>query len=186
MCTSTGRAETQRVDRVSGRKPSECGWGGRGALTALQGELQVHGNPSLRVPSAQLDEIFQLAEERRRGTRTLFQRSGQRAQMLIGAVADERLQLQGAAGIRDPGGHVAVGADGALRSGLVLNVAPDKQKCSLGDLNRKGTPRLERIVDELVKRFAIPAASARADVVDFRKSLETFSLLASGPHSSKE
>jgi hypothetical protein len=44
----------------------------------------------------------------------------------------------------------------------------------------------DQIVGELVKRFAIPAASARADVVDFRKSLETFSLLASGPHSSKE
>jgi hypothetical protein len=44
----------------------------------------------------------------------------------------------------------------------------------------------DQIVDELVTRFAIPAASARADLIDFRKSLESFSLLASGQHSSEE
>jgi hypothetical protein len=43
MCTSTGRAETQRVDRVSGRKPSECGWGGRGALTASRSKISTNG-----------------------------------------------------------------------------------------------------------------------------------------------
>jgi hypothetical protein len=43
MCTSTGHAETQRVDRVSGRKPSECGWGGRGALTASRSKISANG-----------------------------------------------------------------------------------------------------------------------------------------------
>jgi hypothetical protein len=40
----------------------------------------------------------------------------------------------------------------------------------------------DQIVEELVKRFTVPAASARVDLADFRKSLETFSLLGSGRH----
>lgn len=44
----------------------------------------------------------------------------------------------------------------------------------------------DQIVDELVNRFAIPTDSARVDLADFRKSLETFSLLASSQHSPKE
>jgi hypothetical protein len=44
----------------------------------------------------------------------------------------------------------------------------------------------DQIADELVKRFAIPADSAKADLTDFRKSLDTFSLLESGPRRSKD
>jgi hypothetical protein len=44
----------------------------------------------------------------------------------------------------------------------------------------------DRIVEELVRRFAIPADTARADLTDFRKSLERLSLLACDGNSSAE
>jgi hypothetical protein len=44
----------------------------------------------------------------------------------------------------------------------------------------------EDIADELVRRFGIPAQQALVDLIDFRKSLDHFSLLSSGGSASKE
>ena len=75
--------------------------------------------------------------------------------------------------------------------GVVLDIARGK----MFSLNTSGSVVFQlleqrrtdqEIVDELVRQFAIPADAARADLVDFRRSLEEFSLLATHPNAPKE
>ena len=88
--------------------------------SGLQGELEIHRDPSLSISPAQLSDVVDFADQCRRCARAFLQRSGQHAGVILGGVMDERLQVQRATGIHDFGGHIAVGVDRALGQAQVV------------------------------------------------------------------
>src|ERR1700722_2233830 len=80
----------------------------------LKVELQVHGNSSLRISPTQLGQALQLTVQRGRSAGTFHYRAAQHTGALLRRVADDGLHVEGAAGVHELGGYIAVGIHGAI------------------------------------------------------------------------
>ena len=85
----------------------------------------------MRIPAAQLREVFELAAQRGGGVGTFPHRAGERSDAIVRCIADHSLYIQGASRILKLSGDGAVGADGTVAQAQIVSSSPFRSACSV-------------------------------------------------------